>query len=206
MKTILYVVRHGESEGNINGDITGANPPLTAHGYAQAHELAQSLSPLTIDVIYSSPLTRAHHTAKIVAASRNLPISISPYIRERFFGLLEGKKRDEVRTIYKDKYDAFEIAPPEEQLHWKVVADMESFIDVYNRIIPFFDEITDRHTGKSILLVSHAHVMLSLLIKLGFATFRDLPFGAIKNTGYIKIEKENGIYKITSVSGITKKS
>ena len=204
-KTVLYVVRHGESEGNINGDITGANPPLTARGRMQAHELAQSLLQLKIDAVYSSPLVRAHHTAQVIADSRNLPITISPQIKERYFGSLEGKKGDEVRSLYKQKYDAFEKATPEEQLTWKVVDDMESFIEVYNRVIPFFDEITELHIGRSILLVSHAHVLLSLLINLGFATFNELPFGAIKNTGSIAIEKENGVYKISSVSGITKK-
>lgn len=206
MKTTFYVVRHGESEGNINGDITGANPPLTICGKVQAEDLAQTLSPLEVDIIYSSPLIRAHHTALTIAKKRGLPVIISSHIKERFFGSLEGKKRSEVRSIYKEKYDAFETASFEEQLHWKVVEDMESFTDVYNRVVAFFDEVTTLHSGKSILLVSHAHVMLSLLVKLGFATFKQLPFGSIKNTGYIIIEKENDKYKIVSVSGIKKVS
>ena len=206
LKTTLYVVRHGESEGNVNGDITGTNPPLTKRGLAQAEELSNVFKSRSLHVIYSSPLIRAHHTALSVAKKHGLPVSTSSSIKERFFGSLEGKKRQEVRDLYKDKYELFNSATPEEQLQWKVVEDMESFMEVYKRVEHFFDEVFALHQGKSILLVTHAHVMLSLLINLGFATFNELPFGAIRNTGYMTIEKENKKYKITSVYGITKKS
>lgn len=204
MKTRIYIVRHGESEGNIKGDITGADPALTARGIAQAKELATFLSDLTIDIIYSSPLIRAYATALEIAKKRGLPIIVSHSIKERYFGSLEGKKRAEVQKKYKEKYEAFDTVSEKEQLLWKVVEDMESFTDVYGRVVSFFDEVTTLYPGKSVLLVSHAHVMLSLLVKLGFATFRELPFGSIKNTGYITIEKENKSYRIVSVFGITK--
>ncbi len=62
-KLHLYLVRHGESQGNATGDYsTLASGALSALGQAQAQHLVQPLSALHFDLIIVSPLQRALQT------------------------------------------------------------------------------------------------------------------------------------------------
>ncbi len=61
----LYLIRHGESMGNIETDeaFDKTNPPLTPHGRMQAKALGERFAPLESYTLYSSPLDRARETA-----------------------------------------------------------------------------------------------------------------------------------------------
>jgi len=206
MTTTIYIVRHGESEGNINGDIYGGDPPLTQIGIEQAEALAEFLLSKPIDIIYSSHLKRAYQTAQKIADRKKLKVNRTKELRERFFGKLEGKKITQALKTYPEKYKEFPKLTAKEQLTWKIVEDMETLEEVYKRTIAFLNKISKIHKGQSVLFVTHAHLMLSLLTSLGFATLNQLPYGSIKNTGYIKIKSNSYNHKIAEVFGITKTS
>ncbi|MBI4973219.1 histidine phosphatase family protein [Candidatus Roizmanbacteria bacterium] len=205
MKTTLYIVRHGESEGNVQGDIFGADPPLTEKGIHQAQALSLIFESKILHHVYASSLKRAHKTAQIIADKKGLPVSLHEGIRERHFGSLEGKTGAYGKEHHGLAYEKFNTVSAVEQMNWKVVPDMESFGEALKRVLKAFDEITHTHKGKTLLLVSHANVMLSLLAHLQFATFNEMPQGTIQNTAYIKIEKNDDVYSITETQGITKK-
>ncbi len=61
----LYLIRHGESMGNIetHESFDKTNPPLTAHGKMQAEALGERFAALEGYTLYSSPLDRARETA-----------------------------------------------------------------------------------------------------------------------------------------------
>ncbi len=65
----LYLIRHGESMGNIETDeeFDSTNPPLTAHGKKQAEALGKRFSELKKFTIYASPLDRARETASHIS-------------------------------------------------------------------------------------------------------------------------------------------
>ncbi|MGI9027706.1 MAG: histidine phosphatase family protein [Candidatus Saccharimonadales bacterium] len=93
----LYFIRHGLSEMNTQGAWSGhSDTPLTDEGHEQA-KLAGKLAKkegLAFDIIISSPLQRAHHTAKHVAAHVDYPhekIVLSELFKERNYGVLEGQ-------------------------------------------------------------------------------------------------------------------
>ena len=74
----LYLIRHGQSETNVNPDEMGQTPDveLTKLGRQQAKLLNQhNRSVLCSDIFYSSPYIRAHRTAKIVTSSENIKIA-----------------------------------------------------------------------------------------------------------------------------------
>jgi uncharacterized phosphatase len=91
----LYFIRHGLSQGNIDGVWSGTiDTPLSPLGKKQAKEAGQKAKGLRIDYIISSPLSRAHDTAKIVAKEIGCladKIHINELFIERHFGELEGK-------------------------------------------------------------------------------------------------------------------
>lgn len=70
----LYIIRHGESMGNIGNDVE--NPVLTELGQKQAELLALRLRNIKFDAILSSPLTRAVQTATPLSELQNTPITV----------------------------------------------------------------------------------------------------------------------------------
>ena len=77
----LILIRHGESVWNEEGKVQGtSNPNLSKRGIMQAELLADRLNQKqtknTISAVYSSPLARAHSTAKIITSTHDLPINI----------------------------------------------------------------------------------------------------------------------------------
>ena len=91
----LYFVRHGESELGALGLGAGRQEtPLTAKGRQQAKLAGQAAKSLDIDLIISSPLSRAHETAKLIAQEIGYPvkaIKVNKLLIERFFGEHEGR-------------------------------------------------------------------------------------------------------------------
>ncbi len=65
----LYLIRHGESMGNIetNEEFDTVNPPLTLHGKKQAEALGKRFSALDNFTLYASPLDRARETASYIS-------------------------------------------------------------------------------------------------------------------------------------------
>ena len=91
----FYYLRHGETEANARGVISGAlDVDLTVLGREQARAAALALAGEPITAIYSSPLRRARDTAEPIAQALHLPVTIIGEIAERRRGTLEGKPRD----------------------------------------------------------------------------------------------------------------
>ena len=100
----LYVVRHGETQWNIEHKVQGVTDiPLTQKGKDQAKELQDLVKSLNIDVVISSPLMRARETAKILVDSK-LPINTDDRIKERDWGMNEGAI---INTV--DTWDCWDV-------------------------------------------------------------------------------------------------
>ena len=92
----IFLARHGQSEFNAEGRISGQlDPPLTAKGRKQAQLLARALDDERISSIYTSDLVRARETAAPTALAHGLPIRLSAALREIDLGVLQGRFRDE---------------------------------------------------------------------------------------------------------------
>ena len=143
MNSMIYIVRHGETDYNVEGRYGGRiDVELNAKGIEQAHTIQNELKDIKFDIVISSPLKRAHKTATIITNSK---INIDNRIIERDNGELEGKlKQDCPSNIdFNDPNTGYGI---------------ESIIDFRKRIFEFFDEITREYKGKNILIVTHAGV------------------------------------------------
>jgi broad specificity phosphatase PhoE len=77
--TNFYLVRHAEKSDAVDS----GDPALSPHGIRQARWTARHLARSSIDAIYSSPLVRAHGTARYIAQELRLPVYICPALRER---------------------------------------------------------------------------------------------------------------------------
>ena len=91
---MLYVVRHGETEWNAINKVLGRTDiPLNDKGLKQAHEIAESLKDVKIDIFLCSPLCRARQTADVISDETGIPYRIDERLIEQDFGCFEGVDR-----------------------------------------------------------------------------------------------------------------
>lgn len=93
LRTEFYIFRHGETELNRQKrwQGSGMDYDLTENGIVQAQKLAAKLQGKGIEIIFSSPLRRAFHTAEIAAAVFGVPVAVENDLRECFYGEAEGR-------------------------------------------------------------------------------------------------------------------
>lgn len=93
MRKDFYVFRHGETDLNKMNrwQGSGMDYDLNATGIAQAQGLVTKLQDKRLQIIFSSPLKRAYHTAKVVGEALSIPIEIKDDLRECFYGDAEGQ-------------------------------------------------------------------------------------------------------------------
>ncbi|MFX0092151.1 MAG: histidine phosphatase family protein [Candidatus Hodarchaeota archaeon] len=161
----LVLVRHGESEGNSKGIIQGHTDfPLTGRGRAQARDLAQRILAKNIhfDLCYSSDLSRAAETAKIVANILNLDVLYTPLLREFNLGVLEGHKWDELCA---DKRDFLDSVFKD---HTKQIPKGENINQMVTRLQTFLEQLRQLEPQpSSVLIVCHGgsifHILTTIL-------------------------------------------
>ncbi|GAA5875016.1 hypothetical protein JCM16303_004977 [Sporobolomyces ruberrimus] len=123
---IVTLVRHGESVDNLTSLWAGhRDAPLTNYGYTQAQRLGDHFKDVPITAIYASDLKRAQTTARCVweknQSQPKPPFTISPLLREQFFGEAEGMPWDAGRYhsahLPWEDHRAFRLAPNAESLN-----------------------------------------------------------------------------------------
>lgn len=148
--TKYFFARHGQSEANANGVIAGwTDSPLTNLGMSQAEDLAKEIkkSGLVFDCIFSSPLSRALDTAKIIASTVGYHINeikIIEGLKEKHGGLFENQP---ISAICGVKEDEIKKSGGE---------DASMFM---SRVLDTRAEISAKSFGfKNVLLVAHSGV------------------------------------------------
>jgi broad specificity phosphatase PhoE len=79
----IYLVRHGESQGNVGTHYQEESTPLTENGRKQAAFVAERTKKLPIEAIIASTMVRAQQTAAIIAEGTDLPVESSSLFIER---------------------------------------------------------------------------------------------------------------------------
>ena len=158
-KTLLYIVRHGESIGNLNREFLGyTNKDLTELGYKQAEKTAEELKNVEFEAIYSSDLQRAYHTAEPHAKMRGMiPIGRED-LRELYVGEWEGKKVDDIAAKYGE---AFTVEWRQNFGTFHHAKGGEGVQALATRIYGALLDIAKKHTGKTVLVATHAAAIRS---------------------------------------------
>ena len=155
-KTVIYLVRHGESLGNAKRIYLGHTDfDLSELGHAQANATAEHLKNVKIDAVYSSDLKRAHNTAVPHAALRGLEVIDSENLRELNIGDWEGKLVDD---LIRDHYDDFVIGW-QQNFGTFTLPGGEKVLDGAERFYNEVLKIAKENVGKTVLIASHAAVI-----------------------------------------------
>jgi len=159
--TEIILVRHGETEWNVQQVFRGRiDIELNETGLKQAELLAEYLSGVKIDAVYSSPLRRALKTAEAIASPHKLEVKIAPGLIDFDFGKWHGLPQQEVKRRYRELYAEWVKNP-----HLIRMPEGESLSDVRERALTVVDEVVAKYEG-TVALVSHRVVNKVLICAL----------------------------------------
>lgn len=152
----LYVVRHGQTEWNIENKVQGtADIELTELGRNEAYKLQDLVKEIEIDIVISSPLSRAKETAEILIDKR-LPVFIDERLIERDWCDNEGKSIDDV-----DRWNCWDVTQNIDD------NNIEKIQDFMKRVSEFIEEIKNVYSKKKVLVVAHSAVVRVIHYLLG---------------------------------------
>jgi probable phosphoglycerate mutase len=156
--TRIIAIRHGQTAWNVDTRIQGhLDVPLNERGHWQAQRLAAALAQEGISAVYASDLSRAFETGRYVAQAAGVPIRPDVGLRERGFGLFEGRTFKEV-----------EAELPDQALLWRkrdphfAPAGGESLVQVQERVVSTCYRLAAQHPGELIAVVGHGGVLDAL--------------------------------------------
>jgi 2,3-bisphosphoglycerate-dependent phosphoglycerate mutase len=173
----LWIVRHGESLGNVARDAAMAGDlaridiaerdvdvPLSPLGEEQARSVGRWFGSLAPDArperILASPYRRARQTAELIAAEAGLrlDVAVDERLREKEFGVLDRLTAKGIRDLYPEQAEFRQVLgkfyhrPP----------GGESWCDVVLRLRSLMDTVGLHHADRRVLVVCHQVVVLCL--------------------------------------------
>lgn len=134
-----------------------ADSPLTALGVEAAKQLAPEIPP--VSAVYSSPSGRTMQTANILFGDKE--IVCDDRLREIDLGEWEGRLQADLDVEDPEQHSNFWNAP-----HLFNKEGVETFSDVAERAVDFFNEVVERHRGETVAVVSHTTVIRSILFSI----------------------------------------
>jgi 2,3-bisphosphoglycerate-dependent phosphoglycerate mutase len=163
----LILIRHGESEWNLENRFTGSvDVDITSRGVQEAKHAAFLIRDYRPDVAYTSVLRRAVHTLAVILDAMGIPdltVIRTAAFNERNYGDLQGLNKSETEKIFGARQvnlwrRSYGTAPP----NW------ESLKDTYHRVVPFFQQHieADLNSGKTVLIVAHGNSLRALMMYL----------------------------------------
>jgi len=162
----LVLVRHGQSLWNLENRFTGwVDVPLTEKGIAEARRAGELLRGFRFDVAYTSALSRAQETLRVMLETMGAqpPIIRDQALNERHYGDLQGLNKEDTAKRYganqvKLWRRSYDVAPP----------NGESLEMTAKRTLPFFDRCIagDLRQGKDVLVVAHGNSNRSIVMRL----------------------------------------
>lgn len=166
---LLILVRHGESEWNLQNRFTGwIDVDLTPKGEEEAHKAGQKLKArgYRIDAVFTSVLKRAIRTTEIILDELGLdgmPYYKNQALNERHYGDLQGLNKQEIGEKYgmdqlKIWRRSYDVAPP----------GGESLKDTQNRVLPYYHQHIEPllKQGKNVLVSAHGNSLRALVMYL----------------------------------------
>jgi broad specificity phosphatase PhoE len=157
--TRVYLVRHGTTDWNKEEIFRGRlDCKLNETGQAEARALAGYFKDIPVEVIYSSPLSRATETAQVIAAAKGLRVLPDPAFMDMDFGAWQGLPLKEVKEKYSDLYRVWRERPQA-----ITFPGGENLAQVRARAREGLTRVVQDNPEKTVLIISH-RVVTKVLI------------------------------------------
>ena len=190
----LVLIRHGESEWNLENKFTGwTDVDLSETGKKEAYNAGKILlnEGYDFDICYTSYLKRAIHTLNIILDTMDrawLPVIKSYKLNERHYGALQGLNKQETAEKFGEEQvliwrRSYDVRPPllkesdernpSKQAQYRDINKEElplgeSLLDTVNRTVPYFENVIkkDMLNNKKVLIVAHGNSLRALVMHL----------------------------------------
>ena len=148
---VLLLVRHGETLWNAENRVQGhADSPLSERGIIQAKTISSFLADESITAAYSSDLSRAYETARIIAEPHGCTVVSCPELREADYGEWTGLLMSEVKSHWPEITAAYAKDPTGVK-----IPGGESARELMERACLKSAEIASAHQGQTVLVCAH---------------------------------------------------
>jgi probable phosphoglycerate mutase len=153
---IIIFVRHGLTDWNRAGRFQGQTDiELNQEGLEQAERTGLLFREHRIDAVYSSDLVRARQTAEPIGQATGLPVIVAPGLRERRYGVLEGRTHDEVLRDHPETYGRWRARDPD----FDLPGGGESLRALHRRVDSQMRAFARSHAGQTVVAVTHGGVL-----------------------------------------------
>jgi broad specificity phosphatase PhoE len=157
----IYFATHATTKDNEAGIASGwKDIELSQAGIQQAKELGETFKDIKIDLICCSDLKRAVDTVKIAFGDK-IPIIIDKRLRELNYGDFNGQP--------KEKVEGMKIICIKEPF-----PNGESYNQALNRTDEFYEQLKEKHSDKTVLVVGHRATQYGLETLINHRTIEDL--------------------------------
>ncbi len=224
--TKLVLVRHGQSEWNLQNRFTGwVDVDLTEKGVAEANKAAELLKAENIrfDAAFTSFQTRAIRTLWLTLSGLNqmyIPVTKDWHLNERHYGALTGLNKQETRDKHGDEQvhiwrRSFDVPPPKietsNEFHPShdpryagidpaLLPSGESLKMTTERVLPYFEDQIVPHikASNNLIISAHGNSLRALLKSLFHVADADIPGFEFPTGNPLLIDLETGTLNITS--------
>ena len=147
----IILIRHGETDWNKEQIFRGRiDVALNEVGLAQARAVQKFLKDVQISAIYSSPLSRALETARVVGEGRNCEVKIEEGFIDINFGRWQGISHQKVKEEYKELYEMWLNKP-----QMVTFPEGESLEEVQRRSMKALEKVIKKHPEETLAIISH---------------------------------------------------
>lgn len=191
----LYIIRHGQSHGNIERITDGLSheelhdPRLTELGKNQAVACGERFKNTAFDAVYSSALLRAVETATEIIKKQPIEktLKVLPYLTEAGVSPeYSHSSFTEINKINENAILADDIDPTQSLFYYNSTSDESDLFERAQKALEYIK--SHQKQGEKIAIVSHAAFITYLVFSLmGYkkeCPLYDLDF---KNTGVTKV-------------------
>ena len=196
--TKLLVIRHGQSEANLQSLFAGHwDSPLTELGQTQAKITAEYIAAnYCVDAVYTSDLCRAAAVGQAVSAATGAPITATESLREIRAGEWEKVSFAELNRDW-----------PSFQVWLKDIGNAacdggETVAELQERIVAAVRRIAEDHPEQTVVLTTHAtaiRVLQCCCEGKPLDQMKDIPW--VANTSITEIAYENGTFCVVRANG-----
>ena len=185
----FLIIRHGETEHNREDSITGQmDVALNDHGIEQAEKASDRLEKYDFAAVYSSDLQRTYETTRIIAERHDLHPEPYKELRERSYGVFEGKNKEEWREVVREtEGDNYELKPEQG----------ETMKQTGQRYVELLIDISEKHREDDKVLVGgHGVAIICLILEILGLKGEDYRKFNQDNTGLTELEYTDGDWSI----------
>lgn len=186
--TEIYLIRHGEAEGNVFRRLHGQyDALLTPRGHQQVPYVQKRFENIHIDGCFASDLTRASLTSRSIYLAKDLTLHRDPRLREVYCGQWEDRTYGWLHRFESEQMHLFSHDP----VKWRA-PEAETFEDYVARMYEGVVSAAQQYDGGTVAIFAHGCVIRGLLMRLFFGDDTSkLPFS--DNTGVSRLFYDKGM-------------